>query len=151
MGEGHYMTKTLVKDLAAMTGAERVLSDRETITQYSHDTSLAHARKPAVVVRVKSTAEVQQVVKYANEHSIPVTPRSSGVGFYGAGIPEQGGIIIDMTRMKRIMKVDTRNKWALMEPGVTYGELQQELARARHAGAQPAAAPQGQVSHNQHP
>ena len=129
MGEGNYMTETLVKDLAAMTGAERVLSDRETITQYSQDTSLAHARKPAVVVRVKSTAEVQQVVKYANEHSIPVTPRSSGVGFYGAGIPEQGGIIIDLTLMKRIMKVDTRNKWALMEPGVTYGELQQELAK----------------------
>lgn len=128
MGEAQLSTKTLCNDLASMLGADRILTDRETIVKYSRDTSLMPERMPDVVVRVTTTAEVQQIVKYANTHTVPVTPRSSGVGFYGAGIPEQGGIILDMTAMKRIMKVDTRNKWALIEPGVTYGELQQKLA-----------------------
>ncbi len=128
MGEGQLLTKTLRNDLASILGADRVLTDRETINKYSRDTSLMPERLPDAVVRVTTTAEVQQIVQYANTHHIPVTPRSSTVGFYGAGIPEQGGIVLDMTAMKRIMKVDTRNKWALIEPGVTYGELQQTLA-----------------------
>ncbi|MCX5894539.1 MAG: FAD-binding oxidoreductase [Proteobacteria bacterium] len=129
MGAGEFSTKTFIKDLSTIADAERVLSDPETLKTYAQDTSLAPSRRPDVVVKAKSTAEVQKVVKYANEHGIPVTPRSSATGFYGAAIPQEGGIVIDMTLMKRILRLDTRNKWVLVEPGVTYGELQKELAK----------------------
>lgn len=129
MGAGEFSKESVLKDLGSMVAGERVFSDTETLKKYARDTSRAPSRMPDVVVKVTSTAEIQRVVKYANEKSIPVTPRSSAVGFYGAGIPQEGGIIIDMTLMKRIMRVDTRNKWVLIEPGVTYGELQKELAK----------------------
>jgi FAD/FMN-containing dehydrogenase len=129
MGDNGFSAAALEKDLITMIGSERVLKDPETLKKYAADTSRAPARMPDVVVKVRSRQEVQSVVYYANEHRIPVTPRSSLVGFYGSGIPQQGGIVIDMTLMKRIMKVDTRNKWVLIEPGVTYGELQKELAK----------------------
>ena len=129
MGAGEFSRESLLKDLSSMVAGERVFSDTETLKKYAQDTSRAPSRMPDVVVKVTSTAEIQKVVKYANEKSIPITPRSSAIGFYGAGIPQEGGIIIDMTLMKRVMRVDTRNKWVLIEPGVTYGELQKELAK----------------------
>jgi FAD/FMN-containing dehydrogenase len=129
MGAGDFSKESVLKDLNSMVAGERVLSDSETLKKYAQDTSRAASRMPDVVVKVTSTAEIQKIVKYANEKSIPVTPKSSAVGFYGASIPQEGGIIIDMTLMKRILRLDIRNKWVLIEPGVTYGELQEELAK----------------------
>ncbi len=118
---------SIVEALAGVVGSENVSTDIETLKKYSSDTSLMPARMPDVVVRVLTREEVMGVLKYANENSIPVVPRSSGTGTYGTGIPEQGGIILDLSGMKRIPRVDTRNRWALFEAGVTFGELQEEL------------------------
>jgi FAD/FMN-containing dehydrogenase len=124
---------TTINDVAALlekaVDADRVITDPDVLKSFSRDTSLCLARKPDIVVKALSTKEVQAVVKLANEHNLPVTPRSSKVGFYGAGIPEQGGIVIDMSGMKKIRKVDVRNRWVLFEAGVTYGELQAELKK----------------------
>jgi FAD/FMN-containing dehydrogenase len=117
------------KELESIVGKGNCLDDEEILTRYSRDESLYSQRKPDLVVKVKSTAEVQGVVRLANKYLLPVIPRSSGVGFYGNGIPEEGGIICDLSSMKKILKVDTRNKWVLIEPGVTFGELQQELKK----------------------
>jgi FAD/FMN-containing dehydrogenase len=122
-------TENLEKALKKIIEAKRVSTDPALLEKYSQDTSLSSSRRPDVVVKVKSTSEVQKVVQFANQFKIPVTPRSSSVGFYGAGIPQEGGIVVDMTSMKRIMRIDTRNKWVMIEPGVTYGELQKALAR----------------------
>jgi len=84
---------------------------------------------PDLVVKVKNTSEVQGVLKIANENNYPVIPRSSGTGTYGTGMPEEGGIILDLSRMKRIPRTDTRNRWVLIEPGVTFGKLEEELAQ----------------------
>ncbi|GAG14006.1 unnamed protein product, partial [marine sediment metagenome] len=65
----------------------------------------------------------------AHKNRYPVVPRSSGTGSYGTGIPEEGGIILDLSGMKRIPRTDTRNRWVLIEPGVTFGELKEELAK----------------------
>ncbi|MFC1592217.1 FAD-binding oxidoreductase [Thermodesulfobacteriota bacterium] len=118
----------IVGRLKGLVDETRVLTGPEVLARFAADTSLEQARRPDVVVSVLTTEEVSRVVKFANEHRLPVTPRSSGVGFYGAGIPAQGGIIIDMSGMKQVRRIDTRNKWALFEAGVTYGELQEALA-----------------------
>ena len=129
MAEVLSTVKEVAGKLKDIVGSTRVFTDEAVLSKYAQDTSNGPLRKPGVVVQVLSTAEVQSIVMLANEHSVPVTPKSSEVGFYGAGIPEQGGIVIDMSQMKKIRRIDRLNKWALFEAGVTYGELQAELAK----------------------
>jgi FAD/FMN-containing dehydrogenase len=61
--------------------------------------------------------------------SIPVTPRSSSISFYGAGIPGEGGIILDLTRMNKILEIDEKDRKVKVEPGVTWSQLQEELEK----------------------
>jgi len=115
--------------LAGIVGVEHVSDDPETLKEYSRDGSFVQPRMPGCVVYPGNTEEIQGVVKYANERKIPVTPRSSGVSFYGATIPSQGGIILDLKRMNKIIEVDGRNKKVKVEPGVTWAQVQEELAK----------------------
>ena len=115
--------------LTGIVGAEHVSDEPETLEKYSRDYSFVQPRMPGLVVLPQNTEEVQAVVKYANERMIPVIPRSSGISFYGAGIPSQGGIILDLTRMNKILEIDPRNKKVKVEPGVTWAQAQAELEK----------------------
>jgi FAD/FMN-containing dehydrogenase len=117
------------EDLVGIVGSEYVSDEPEILERYSRDYSFVTPRKPRCVVFPKNTEEVQGIVRYANEHMTPITPRSSGVSFYGAGIPSQGGIIVDLRRMNRILDVDPRNKKVKTEPGVTWSQIQDELQK----------------------
>jgi len=119
----------LKQDLAGIIGSKYVSDDPETLEEYSKDCSFVQPRRPSCIAYPEITEEVQQIVKYANERLIPVTPRSSGVSFYGAGIPSEGGIIVDLTRMNKILEVDARNKRVKVEPGVTWAQVQDELGK----------------------
>jgi len=116
----------LKQDLAEIVGPEYASDDPETLEKYSKDYSFVQPRRPSCVSYPKSTDEVQRIVKYANKHLIPITPRSSSVSFYGAGIPGEGGIIVDLTRMDKILEIDARNKKVKFEPGVTWAQVQDE-------------------------
>jgi hypothetical protein len=122
-------TQSVIEALSGIVGKENIATDPETLKRYSCDASLLTPHMPDMVVNVKKTSEVQAVLKIANENHYPVVPRSSGTGSYGTGIPEEGGIILDLSGMKRIPRTDTRNRWVLIEPGVTFGELEKELAK----------------------
>jgi len=119
----------LKQDLVEIVGSEYVSDDPETLEKYSKDYSFVQPRRPSCVAYPGNTEEVQGIVKYANECLIPVTPRSSSVSFYGAAIPSEGGIIIDLTRMNRILEIDARNKRVKVEPGVTWAQVQDELGK----------------------
>ena len=97
---------TLKTSLAAIVGEAYCSNDPAVLQGYAHDYSLVQARLPEVVVFPKSADEIQSVIRHAIEQNIAVTPRSSGVGFYGASIPSQGGIIVDLRRMNGILEVD---------------------------------------------
>jgi len=122
-------TKNIMEAISKAVGKQNVLTDPETLKKYSCDTSLLPPHMPDMVVKVKKTNEVQAVLKIANENNYPAVPRSSGTGSYGTGIPEEGGMILDLSGMKRIPRTDTRNRWVLIEPGATFGELDEELAK----------------------
>ena len=117
--------------LSEILGAENVLDDREAISDYSKDMSFDHPIKPACIVKPETMDEVQQIVKWANETLTPLIPVSSGpVRFRGDTVPSTGGaVIVDLSRMKRVIRVDRRNRVAMVEPGVTFGELQEELEK----------------------
>lgn len=119
----------LKQDLAGIVGIDNVFDDFETRERYSKDYSFFRASMPSCVVFVRNAEEIKGVVKYANEHMVPVTPRSSRVSFYGAALPSQGGIVIELSRMNKILKVDPGNKFVKIEAGVTWGQIQEELEK----------------------
>src|SRR3990167_5649483 len=119
----------LRKKLSDIAGAGNVIDDAETLAKYSKDKSLEAPRKPTFVVFPNNTEEIQKIVKLANEERVPLIPASSGVHFYGATIPLESGIVIDLSSWKKIFKIDSRNRAVRIQPGVTYGELQPELEK----------------------
>ena len=120
---------TIEGDLASIVGSEYVSDDPEILEGYSKSYSFVKTRRPSCVAYPKNTEEVQGVVKYANKHLIPITPRSSRISFYGAGIPSQGGIVLDLTRMDKILKIDGLDRVVRVEPGVTWAQVQEELEK----------------------
>lgn len=102
---------------------ERFLINENISEEYSHDELAGIKKMPDVVLKVKSTEEVSQIMKYAYENSIPVTPRGSGTGLVGAAVPVLGGIVIDMTLMNNILELDEENLTLTVEPGVLLMEI----------------------------
>lgn len=118
--------------LDKIVGGDYVLASPEILEAYAGDMSFVPRIRPRCVVRPANTEEVQALVKWANETLTPLIPISSGFPhFRGDTIPRVGGaVIVDLSRMKKIMRVDSRNRVAWVEPGVTFGELQAELTKA---------------------
>jgi len=119
----------LQKELSALVSSDRVVNDFDVLEGYSKDLSFVKARMPSVVVYTENKEEVAAVLKFANEKKVAVTPRSSVVSFYGAGIPSQGGIILDLSRMKKIIAINKADRRVQVEPGVTYAEIVEPLAK----------------------
>jgi FAD/FMN-containing dehydrogenase len=117
------------EELTGILGAEGVLGDAESLRTYSRDYSLSTPSMPSYVVKPKNAAEIQGIVKLANKNRLPVVPLSSGVHFRGDTIPVQGGIIVDLSGMNRILAIDERNRMARIEAGVTWEQLQPELSK----------------------
>jgi hypothetical protein len=99
---------------------------------FSLDRDLLPALHPRFRVRPKDVDEVEEIVRWANDASTPLVPLSSGEPHLrSASTPSApGSVVVDLSGMKRIRKIDRRNRLALIEPGVTFGELQPELAEA---------------------
>lgn len=117
------------KSIVGIVGQSNVTDEAEVLARYTRDVSFEPAGRSAFIVFPKSTAEVQSVVRLANELCLPVVPVSSGTHNYGCAIPAMGGIIIDLSGWKKIHTIDHRNRAVRIEPGVTYNELQEALAR----------------------
>ncbi len=117
------------EELIKILSSENVSDRPETLTSYSRDMSLSAPGMPNYVAKPENTGEVQKIIKLANEFDIPVVPCSSGIHFYGNTIPNLGGIVLDLRRMNKILNINTNIKMARVEPGVTWGQLQSELAK----------------------
>jgi len=118
-------------DIEKIVGSGNVLDDPETLQRYAHDQSFVQPRTPDMVVFVKTVEQIQELVKLANTTRTPVIPYSSGKNLRGATIPDHGGIIVNMSRMNKIIEVDEENLFAVIEPGVTYQQLQDALLQKR--------------------
>jgi FAD/FMN-containing dehydrogenase len=116
-------------DLETVVGKDFVTDDPLVLDRYARDGSLVQPRRASWVVYPQNTEEIQSIARYANELKLPLVPRSSKVSFYGAGIPEQGGIILDLSRMNRILEIDPPNKKVKVEAGATWAQVQAELVK----------------------
>ena len=117
------------EQLEKIVGKRNVSDAQETLTRYSRDYSLVPPGMPDLVVRPKDAEEVGAVVKWANEHDVPLIPVSSAVHFYGCTIPKQGGVVVDLARMNKIFEIDDYNRRVRIEPGVTWKQLTEELEK----------------------
>ena len=128
---GECLVESTKNALAAIVSAEYVIDDPMILDSYAADCSYSPKRKPWFVVRPRTAEEVQSLVAWANQTETPLIPVSSGPPhFYGDTVPSAPeGVIVDLSRMKAIKRIDRRNKIAIIEPGVTYSELEPALAR----------------------
>jgi len=100
---------SMKEDLIGILGKENVFDDEKTLRKYSSDQSFEIPQTADLVVFVQSVEQVQDVIKYANEKKIPVVPLSSGLNFHGAAIPKKGGILLNLSRINRIIDIDEDN------------------------------------------
>jgi glycolate oxidase len=109
--------------LSVISEKERVFVGEDINEDYSHDELGSTKQMPEVVVQALTTEEVSAIMKYAYENNIPVTPRGSGTGLVGAAVPIFGGIVLDMSKMNRILELDDENLTLTVEPGVLLMEI----------------------------
>lgn len=117
---------SVIAELKRIVGKENVFTTLEERLCYGYD-STPEAFLPDVVVRPEKVEEIQKILKLANKHLIPVYPRGAGTGLSGGSLPIKGGIVLDLTRMNRILEIDEDNLVAVVEPGVITEQLQQEV------------------------
>lgn len=119
----------LAEALAGTVADEHLLVGDAVNEDYGHDEALtADPVLPAAVLRPGSTDEVAAILRVADAHGIPVTARGSGTGLSGACTPVEGGIVVSFERMKQVLEIDTENHMAVVQPGVTLAELDEQLA-----------------------
>jgi glycolate oxidase len=87
------------------------------------------AHKPDVVVLPRSTKSVSTLLRFANRHNLPVTPRGAGHGYVGGCVPVRGGIVLSLARMKRIREINAADFVAVVQAGVNTQKLQQEVEK----------------------
>jgi hypothetical protein len=118
-------------ELAEIVGPENLLEEEEVLEEYSSDHSFSPPRRPSLVVRPGKAEEVRRIVEAANRYGVPLVPCSSGPPrFRGDTVPEkEGSIVLDLSGMREIIALSRRNKIAVIEPGVTFGQLLPELKR----------------------
>ncbi len=104
-----------------------VLVDEENLNRCASDQTEDLHYLPEIVLQPCTTEEVSNIMKYCNEHTIPVTPRGAGTGLSGGALATFGGVSLDMKRFNKILHVDKRNFQVTTEPGVITQELQEHL------------------------
>src|SRR5438034_5082620 len=109
---------SLLDRLGRIVGPGAVLTSPSELLVYECDGYTIEKNKPDVVVFPTTTEQVAQVVRLCNEFDVPFLPRGAGTSLAGGCLPVGGGVMIALSRMKRILEVDYRNRYAVVEPGV---------------------------------
>ncbi len=124
--------ESFLTEVAGEIGADEISRSDESIERYGENTLPGGDKPPAAIVYPGSTSEVQAIVRAANIHKIALYPNSTGanIGLGTRCATHAGQVVVDMgKRMNRILEVDEKLGYAVVEPGVTYQMLYDELVR----------------------
>ena len=117
------MNKNSIKKLQAIVGEKYITASREDLMCYSYDgTGMEYM--PSAVAFPGSAAEICAILELANHELFPVIPRGAGTGMTGGSLPLEGGLVLVMSRLNRILEIDVENQVAVVEPGVITGQFQ---------------------------
>jgi glycolate oxidase len=120
-----------ISALESICGAAYVRHEASDLLVYEYDGSVDGAvdiERPLAVVLPATTEQVSAVVALASRHGVPVVARGAGTGLSGGAVARGGGIIVALTRMERVLRVDPVSRTALVEPGVINLELSQHVS-----------------------
>lgn len=123
------IASTIRKELIKRLGKGKVFTEKEYLLTYAYDATGIEAM-PDVVVLPENEGDIKSALEVSNRFKIPVTPRGAGVGYSGGALPVRSGMVLAFTRMNRILKIDTANLTAEVEPGVVTHQLQQECEKS---------------------
>lgn len=125
------LTDNLIKELNKALPKENILSDEAERYVYSFDASNNQQNKalPDAVVFVENIEQVLKVVKIANEQMTPIICRGAGTNTVGACIPTHGGIVLNFSKMNKILEINPENMTARVQPGVVVGDLQKAVEK----------------------
>jgi glycolate oxidase len=121
----------LVEALRSALGPDAVLVSAEACAPFECDALNTQRRRPAVVALPRTAEQVMAVLRACRRHGTPVVARGAGTGLSGGALPVEGGVLLVLSRLNRILEVDAARRLARVEPGVTNLEISQ--AAAPHA------------------
>ena len=121
------LSTSLSGELCKLLGEEAVLSSEDELLVYECDGYVVEKNRPDLVVFPESTQQVSDIVRLCNENHVPFLPRGAGTSLAGGCLPVGGGVMISLTRMKRILEVNLRDRYAIVEPGLVNLHLSQHL------------------------
>jgi len=122
--------KSLYDNLSKIVGPERVSVDDAILWAHSESRYPVPPRKPEAIVLPKTVKEIVELVKFANREKVPIYTVGAGDADYGGSVPIlKDGILLDFSQMNKIWEINETEMYALIEPGVTIGQLQKELAK----------------------
>ena len=118
-----------IQALERIAGKDNILYDYDSLCAYSTDsTNIVNENEMAeVVIFPVNVEQVSNIMKYAYENSIPVTPRAAGTSVCGACLPKNGGIVLNFAKMNRIIEINKDNLICIAEPGVVIEDLKKAV------------------------
>lgn len=138
----------VLKELASIVGDKNATASKHIRYAYSYDLSFVKRKNPDYVVMPTTVEQIQDVMKFANKEKIPVVPYTAGTNIGGLCIPERGGILMDLKRMNKIVKIDPESHYAVIEPGVSHAKFASELYKHNLRWSWPVGPPSASVSSN---
>ena len=143
----------LIAELSAIVGADAVIADEDELLVYECDAYTLEKNLPTAVVLPQTADEVAAVVQLCNRLKLPVIPRGAGTSLSGSVLAVDGGVMIALTRMNRVLDIDARNRRALVEAGcvnawITRDAAPHGLFYAPDPSSQPACTIGGNVATN---
>ena len=118
----------LVENLRAVVGRESVLSEPDELIVYECDGLPQHKHRPRAVVFPNSTEEVAEVLRTLAREGVAFSPRGAGTGLSGGALAVNQGVVIELARMRRLLKIDADNRFAVVETGMVNAKLSKAAA-----------------------
>jgi len=120
------MKEKIKRALIDIVGEENYTDSLIDMVAYSKDAS-EHKHRPEAAVWATTTEQISAILKLANQEKFPVTARGAGTSLAGLAVPEHGGVVLDLGRMNKIIKISIEDRLAVVEPGVVYADLEKGL------------------------
>ncbi|MDY6965269.1 MAG: FAD-binding oxidoreductase [Halobacteriota archaeon] len=117
--------------LQQIVGVDCATNDLPDLIAYSRDQNwlFVPPQKPDFVVKVNNTRQIREILRLANRYKLPVIPLARGINVRGLCVPTQGGIVVDMREMNRVLEINPEMMTATIQPGVTAGQLSVECMK----------------------
>src|SRR5438094_8101465 len=143
----------LIEELREIVGEENVLSEPEELLVYECDGLPQHKHPPRAVVFPNSTEETSEVLEVLSDEGVSCAPRGAGTGLSGGALPINRGVVIELARMRRLLRIDTENRFARVQTGLVNAQLSRAVAPyglyyAPDPSSQPACTIGGNIAEN---